>query len=127
MLPTILRWLTDAALADSMAGDLEEQRRERRRRSPAGAWWWYVRTATALVIIVALRRLIDASSDAAGERLGITGLAGEIAQALRGLRRTPASTFVIVLTLGLGVGLNTAIFSVVHGVLFQPLPFDSPD
>src|SRR6185503_19464921 len=103
-----------------MAGDLEEQRRQ---RSSSGAWWWYVRAATALVATVALRRMLDAASSVAGERLGATGLPGEIAQAFRGLRRTPASTIVIVVTLGLGVGLNTAIFSVVHGVLFQPLPF----
>jgi predicted permease len=46
---------------------------------------------------------------------------------LRRLTRAPLFTFVSVLTLGLGIGANTAIFSVIQGVLLKPLPFDHPD
>jgi len=48
-------------------------------------------------------------------------------QAVRRLVRAPAFAVTAALTLGIGIGANTAIFSVVNGVLLKPLPFADPD
>ena len=54
-------------------------------------------------------------------------LMSDVRFAIRGLRKTPVFTAAALISLGIGIGANTAIFSVVNGVLLQPLPYPEAD
>src|SRR5438046_330884 len=70
----------------------------------------------------------DRATEAAQRRGEFMGdFRQDIVYAARKLRSAPAFTLTVILTLALGIGANTAIFSVVDGVLLQPLPFYRPE
>lgn len=73
---------------------------------------------------------LDAAKDAYRDQRGVplveTALR-DLGYAMRGLRKSPAFAAAAILSLGIGIGASTAIFSVVNGVLLKPLDFDEPE
>jgi putative ABC transport system permease protein len=57
----------------------------------------------------------------------VSELAGDVSYALRGLVKNPGFSVVSLLTLAVGIGANTAIFSFIDGALLKPLPYEHPE
>lgn len=80
----------------------------------------------ALVLFGGVDKTKEESREASRAMLFETVLQ-DVRYGLRSLRRNPGFAFAAILTLSLGIGANTAIFSVVHGVLLQSLPYGGGD
>jgi len=127
----VLSWLAPREIRDALLDDLDEAFRvEAARRRPRAARLWYWRQAATGAPPLMKMQIRRATRRRRQERSSVTvldTLARDLRYSLRLLARTPAFTAAAVITLGLGIGANAAVFSVTRAVLLQPLPYGAPD
>jgi predicted permease len=98
-----------------------------RLRGLQAARFWLALTKDALVHGIGARLDRPRSSQMLRQRWLMDIFVHDLRYALRALRRQPVTTATMLLTLALGIGFNTAVFSVVNTVLLRPLPYPDPE
>jgi len=115
-------WKRDADLERELRSDLELEEEEQREGgiSAQEARYAALRSFGNPALIREQTRAVRSWNwlESIGRDLGFS---------LRTLRRTPGFTVIAILVMGLGIGANVALFTVVRGVLLKPLPFQDPN
>jgi predicted permease len=131
--PRLASWLLARRLSeewsDFVLGDLEEEFEQRRRVSPLAARRWYWRQTIRCLARpprIDHRFALSSVSHPQGDSI-VRTLIADFRYAIRVLFRAPSFALAVIAVLALGIGANTAIFSIVNAVLLRPLPFDDPD
>ncbi len=124
----LLIWaLPRGVRGDSIRGDLREEYthlRSSRGRGIAGAWFWIEALRLAARFVFMRKTRIRRGRGGGGD---MGSIRDDIRHAISGLRRNPGYTFLAALTIGLGLGANTAIFAVLQAVVLKPLPYEQPE
>jgi len=136
----LLRTLLAGTKGEYVRAALEDEFEERLEQGYSDLDGWYWRQALGSVAAwwrwAALReRWTPGGRASAGVEIetqtrwgGMMGsLLRDVHYTLRGLRRQPTFVAVVIVTLGLGIGATTTIFSVVDGVLLRPLAYEDPE
>lgn len=111
---------------DVVLGELNEAfRRVESKSGSAAARGWYRRTVWGFAVRVISVRALTNRDREMGTRWW-SDVSGDVRWALRSLRKRPTFTFVALATLTLGIGANSAIFTLVSAHFFESLPYDRP-
>ena len=109
-----------------MRGDVDEEfvRFVSRDKSPRAARWWYRKQVAGSVYRVWKQEFDEWAT---GGRWMMGGVLKDVRLAVRNLVRSPGFASMVLVTLGLGIGATTAIFSAANEVVFRPLGFEDAD
>ena len=137
--PRLAARLLEASLpptqkGQAILGDLHEEFSDRALHGAWAARLWYTRTAIGIAIRYAgqarkyKRRQAHFGADARATWEGfVDSFVFNIRYAIRRLRRSPAFTLVAIVSLGLGIGANTAMFSLVNAIIIRDTPYENPE
>ncbi|MGH9794498.1 MAG: ABC transporter permease, partial [Candidatus Acidiferrales bacterium] len=131
--PRFAKWLLACVLPRAnykyMLGDLDEEYAERVRgpQGVRGARRWYWRQIRTAMTQSRPPRGVERDGSIPRRATMLDTLRQDVTYAVRSLRRQPAFTAVVVLTLALGIGANTAIFSLLDAVVLRSMPVERPE
>jgi putative ABC transport system permease protein len=129
--PRFAIWLLTRRLSpewrDFVIGDLEEELAARGSHSPVAAlaWFWW-QTLRCLAAPPPARRSPVLCAAPQGDS-SMRPLFADLRYGVRMMFRTPSFAMAVIGVLALGIGANTAIFSIVNAVLLRPLPMEEPE
>jgi putative ABC transport system permease protein len=122
----LLRWaLPRGAAGDAIRGDLIEELTAAGNRPVARVR--YAAHALSIVVRYAFRRRAAQRENQPPGRTAMETLRQDVRFAVRSLVKRPSFTVMVIGTLTLAIGANTAIFSLVNALLLRPLPYEAPD
>ena len=124
----IARVLKSPGSHHGVIGDLREEYADRLRRQPrlvCDLWFWQQAVAVFWSFGREARHARYRTARRKGEM--INRLLQDVRFAWRGIRKNPGFALPVILTLSLGIGSSTAIFSVLDAVVLAPLPYPEPD
>ena len=129
--PKLFDWLLRRVLppgpaGDSIRGDLIEELSSSANRPSARRR--YAAQALSIALRYAFRRASSPPHYASPHRRDtMDTIRHELKFAVRSLLKRPSFSLLVIVTLALGIGANTAIFSIVNALLLRPLPFEAPE